>query len=139
MIVKPRSYPINLRKLKALKIRIPRNHPKEKEIKEDFAKNSAGYKGERELDYPLSFLLGDVYSILHDLRLFSDSYHFQIDALLLSPRFLLIIEVKNFSGTITFDSEFTQVIRSNAGKEKAFFDPILQVEAEGSIKELAKE
>jgi hypothetical protein len=39
-----------------------------------------------------------------------------------------MIEVKNISGTVIFDSEYNQIIRIKNGKEEAFSDPIVQSE-----------
>jgi hypothetical protein len=55
-----------------------------------------------------------------------------LDTLILSPYFLLIIEVKNITGTVYFDETFNQLIRTNNGKEEAFPDPILQVQRQQS-------
>ncbi|WP_054636847.1 nuclease-related domain-containing protein [Thalassobacillus sp. C254] len=128
MIVKPRLIPRYLQQLEALLRRLPENHPKREAISEDLAKRRAGYQGEKNIDYPLSFLPEKEYHIFHDLRLFDGSHHFQIDTLIVSPRFILILEVKNITGTLFFDSAFNQLIRTRDGKEEAFPDPLIQVE-----------
>lgn len=128
MIKKPLKKSLKLRKLEALSRRTPPSHPKWKQIDSDFGKLSSGYRGEQSLDYYLSFLPDKRYFILHDLRLAHQSRHFQLDVLLLTPCFLLIIEVKNYSGTVFFDSKFRQLIRTlDNGKEEVFPDPVVQV------------
>ncbi len=88
----------------------------------------AGYRGERSLDFPLSFLTEQKYHIFHDLRLYDGTHYFQIDCLLLSSKFMIIIEVKNITGTLIFDSIFNQLIRINDNKdETAFSSPVVQV------------
>ena len=85
-------------------------------------------KGELSIDYYLNFLQEDYY-ILHGLRLPYKHLHFQIDTLLLSPHFILIIEVKNWAGTLFFDTKFHQLIRTlDDGREELLPDPLLQVE-----------
>ncbi|CAG9612445.1 hypothetical protein BACCIP111899_01622 [Bacillus rhizoplanae] len=127
MIVKERKIPIYLRQLEALLRRVPVDHPKRNAIFETFAKHKAGYKGEQAIDYPLSFLPDKEYSILHDIRLFDQDHYFQIDTLILSSRFILLLEIKNITGTLLFDSEFNQLIRISEQKSEGFPDPILQI------------
>ncbi|SFE88656.1 nuclease-related domain-containing protein [Alteribacillus iranensis] len=104
MIIKPRKVPLHLRKLRALERRLPHSHPKRPEIERDTAKWSAGYKGEQSIDDPLTFLPPHDFRILHDLHLYDGSHYFQIDTLIISSCFLLIIEVINISGTLIFDT-----------------------------------
>lgn len=88
----------------------------------------AGYKGELRVISALKALPEKEYLIFHDLRLLSSPYPFQMDILILTPYFLLILEVKNIAGEIYFDNTFNQLIRTKAdGKTEAFDDPILQV------------
>src|SRR5699024_5828549 len=62
--------------------------------------------------------------ILHDLRLRDQHGFFQIDTLILCEKYLLILEVKNWSGTIVF-GENGQVTRIDAEhKEERFPNPI---------------
>ncbi|WP_062232798.1 nuclease-related domain-containing protein [Fictibacillus sp. FJAT-27399] len=127
MIVKTRSVPLSIQKLQALLRRLPKNHQKIPIIQEDLAKKMAGYRGEYSIDYPLSFVPSKDYSILHDIRLPFKEYFFQIDTLILSQRFILILEVKNIAGKLYFDQDFHQLIRTLDGKEEGFPDPILQI------------
>ncbi|USK47211.1 NERD domain-containing protein [Cytobacillus oceanisediminis] len=63
---------------------------------------------------------------MHDLRLFNGSTYFQIDTLILSPYFALIIEMKNILGTLLFDETFNQFIRTRNEKEEGFPNPLIQ-------------
>lgn len=103
MIVKKRKVPLAIRKLRALTYRLPPNHPKLPLIMNDLKKREAGYKGECSIDFPLSFLEPKSYFIFHDLRLQDQSRFFQLDTLLISKKFALIIEVKNMAGSLYFD------------------------------------
>ncbi|SFC53016.1 Nuclease-related domain-containing protein [Bacillus sp. OV322] len=126
MVIKERVVPIYNEKLEALLRRLPQGHAKRQDIADELAKRQAGFRGEQSLDYHLSFLPKD-YCILHDLRLSDQDRFFQIDTLIITPSFILILEVKNFSGTLFFDTAFHQLIRTLNGKEEAFPDPVLQV------------
>lgn len=64
---------------------------------------------------------------MHDLRLIHKEHYFQIDTLILSPNYLLIIETKNYQGTIYFDSDYNQLIRTLHDKEEALPSPLIQV------------
>lgn len=128
MIVKERKIPRKILILEALVRRLPTNHPGRPKIENELLKSYAGYRGEQSIDYHLTFLPQDKFYLLHDLRLQNRQKHyFQMDTLILSPHFFLILEVKNISGSLYFDQEFHQLIRTIDGKEEGFPDPILQV------------
>lgn len=127
MIVKQRLIPDELIQLEVLLERLPDNHLKKEVVLDEFARRMAGYKGETSLTYPLSFLSTQDFIILHDLRLFDGTHHFQIDTIILTAKFILIIEAKNISGVLYFDTEFNQLIRRNDSGEESFPDPLLQV------------
>ena len=127
MIIKKREIPLSILKLQALLRRLPKTHPKVPLLQENLAKRQSGYNGEKALDYPLSFLSEKDYYILHDLRLKDSGHYFQMDTLILNSNFLVIVEVKNISGTVYFDPVFHQLIRTKDGEETAFKDPISQL------------
>ncbi|MGE6260368.1 nuclease-related domain-containing protein [Heyndrickxia sporothermodurans] len=125
MIIKSRGLPIRILKGEALQNRLPKNHEKPADIERDLKKRWKGYRGEQSLDYFLQFLPRGKYLIFHDLRLKGEQNFFQMDTLILSPFFALIIEVKNYSGTLIFDTELNQFTRINhQNKEEGFQDPI---------------
>lgn len=135
MIIKERKYPISIQKLEAILIRSPKKasfSAKRALIEEELLKQKAGYYGEQSLDYHLRFLPDKKYFILHDLRLANKYGFFQIDTLILSQSFLVILEIKNIKGTIYFDDSFNQLIRSSNGKEEGFSDPLLQISRQQS-------
>jgi Nuclease-related domain len=132
MIVKAKQIPLFLLKLQALSPRIRPHHIKHPFIKEDLARYLAGYKGEKAIEYYLSFLPDDEYYILHDIRLFDGQHYFQIDALILTKRLLCILEIKYMAGIIEFDRDFDQIIQMKNGQEKAFPDPINQLQRQKS-------
>ncbi|MBS4174637.1 nuclease-related domain-containing protein [Bacillus sp. FJAT-49736] len=126
MFVKELSVPMEILHYQALLNRLQVNHPQRNKIESDFAKLLAGYRGEKNLRYHLNFLPEDEYQILLDLRLSVNNINFQIDCLLISPYFLLIIESKNIAGTLIFDSNSEQCLRIYNEKEEGFPNPILQ-------------
>ncbi len=121
MIKKERKEPLQLKKLEStLRLLLP-HHPKRHTIEEDLKNFRAGYRGERELDYHLSFLPDEPYHIYQGLRLPGC----QIDAFVLSTSFAVIIECKNLSGTLTFSHQLT---REKANQKQGFSNPILQAQ-----------
>ncbi|WP_180953490.1 nuclease-related domain-containing protein [Bacillus sp. T33-2] len=126
MIAKHRTLPVSILKREALLRRLPANHPKYSVVEGDLYKRKAGFRGEEEVDYYLRQLPGKNHMIYQDIRLPNGSDHFQLDTLLVCRNFMLVIEVKNISGTLYFDQSFNQLIRTQNGKEESFPDPILQ-------------
>lgn len=127
MIVKKLEIPLTVHKIEALLPRLAPNHEKIPLIQSDLQKLLAGYRGEKALDYPLSFLPDNEYYILHDLRLYDGKHYFQIDVLILHTKFFLILEVKNIAGELYFDTEFNQLIRTKDGQTNGFSDPLTQL------------
>lgn len=86
----------------------------------------AGYWGEKRLDEFIDGIPYFPFYILRDLSLNVSGVLFQIDTLILSPFFAVILESKNIAGNLLFDTSFSQLIRTSDSKEEAFDDPILQ-------------
>lgn len=126
MIVKKRGTPMELYRLEALDRRLHPQHRMKEKVLADLIKKRAGIRGEREVDYPLKFLSEQDHLILHNLRLPDQNGFFQIDTLILSEMYILILEVKNWYGTIIF-GENGQVTRvGDDGIEEGFPNPIPQ-------------
>jgi hypothetical protein len=128
LIIKERTIPLVLLILEALCRRLPLNYPKYQQIIEEMGRREAGYKGEVSLDYYLRLLPINKYMILHDLNLPDGDYNCQIDTLLLTSEFALIVEVKNMAGKLIFDTENEQFTQINNNVEKGYPDPIAQSE-----------
>ncbi|AYA77867.1 NERD domain-containing protein [Bacillus sp. Y1] len=126
MIVKGFEMPLAIYKLKALEKRLNMGHSAKPDVKSELARRLAGHKGEQSLLYYLQQLPEKDYFIFHNLRLLLGEFYFQIDFLLLTTRFALILETKNIMGTLFFDSTFGQLIRMKDGEENGFHDPITQ-------------
>ncbi|MBS4192026.1 NERD domain-containing protein [Bacillus sp. FJAT-49705] len=127
MIVKKREISRKILALEAILRRLPESHHKRQIIERDLSKYNSGYQGEKALNYYLSFIDENKYQIFHNLRLRNGEYFFQIDTLILTTSFALLIEVKNMSGKLVFEPEFNQLIRSIDEKEEGFPNPLLQI------------
>jgi hypothetical protein len=99
MWVKKLQIPIHVLQGEALLRRLLKNDPRRPEIEKDIRIQMKGYYGEKNFSYYLSFLPEEKYDIFQGLRL-KDKKEFQMDVLILSQNFILIVEVKNISGTI---------------------------------------
>lgn len=135
MIVKEREFPQIIKILEALLRRLPKKHPKRKKIEDDLARRRAGYNGEKANDYFVALLPEDYY-IFHDLRLANGKSFFQMDTLLVSANYMVIDEVKSYSGTLFFDRHANQLIKTYNEKQECYQDPITQVE--NQIRQLKK-
>ncbi|WP_177184848.1 nuclease-related domain-containing protein [Sporolactobacillus nakayamae] len=91
-------------------------------VESDAAKLYAGWKGEQNLAYYLKCISDPTIRIFYDLHL----KECQIDVLLLTPTFLSILEVKNYSGVLSFYNDLGQVVRTMGGRREGFANPILQ-------------
>lgn len=127
MIEKERTYPIRLLMYEALMERIIPNHPKISIIEQDYKARRAGFKGELQTDYRLSFLPEKGFHIFRDIRLRDEKWHFQIDTLILTLRYIILIETKAYSGTLFFDKYSEQMIQTKNDQEKSYDNPINQV------------
>jgi hypothetical protein len=114
--------------LEALLRRLPKNHVRRPQIMEELSRRWSGYMGEKSLDFYLRNLDEKNYLILHDLNLPDGKYNCQIDTLLLTPKFALIIEVKNMTGKLVFDTDNDQFFQINNDKEIGYMDPISQAQ-----------
>ncbi|MDV2582800.1 nuclease-related domain-containing protein [Alkalibacillus haloalkaliphilus] len=127
MIVKEHEIPAKLLKLAAAHKRLFEHHPDYRQVESELYRERSGYAGELRVDYPLS-KLDFPHFILHDLRLRLFQNYFQMDTLLLTERFGLILEVKNFTGIISINPTFNQLIQTVDGETHTYNDPVIQVE-----------
>ncbi|MED1862463.1 nuclease-related domain-containing protein [Fictibacillus nanhaiensis] len=119
--------PIIINKLENLLKRCPSSHSKRSQIIESLRKYRSGYNGEQSLAYYYRYLPKEEVSFYPGLRILHDGYYFQMDLLVVTPHFLLIIEIKNHAGHLYFDDKVNQMIRTFDGHRVAFEDPVLQV------------
>jgi hypothetical protein len=133
LIVKNLEMSLAIFKLKALENRIHLSHAVYPEVKSELSRRLAGHRGEQSLLYYLQQLPEKEYFIFHNLRLQVGDFYFQIDFLILTTRFLLILETKNIAGTLFFDSGFKQLIRMKDGEETGFQDPLTQAKRQQEL------
>ncbi len=127
LIVKACSIPIKATLIEATLKRLVLGHPKRQPLEAELGRMMAGYWGEQVVSSILEGLPKNEYFIFHDLRLQGKYRPFQIDFLLLSTSFFLILEVKNIAGELRFDDTFNQLIRTLNEQNEGFDDPIVQV------------
>lgn len=128
MFLKERAIPLTAQKCQALLRNLPSDYPLLSKINAELSKQMSGYYGERSLDYHLSSLDEDKYDIYPGLRLSHNNRNFQIDTLILSNNYLLIVEVKNLPGELEFDSSKGQLIQKLGDKINVYDDPFAQVQ-----------
>lgn len=126
MIIKQRENSSLLAQLTALNRRLPAHQSMKEKVQADLRMLKSGVRGEKEIEFPLRFLNEQDHLILHNVRLRDQNGFFQMDTLILCEKFILILEVKNWSGTILF-GENGQVTRIDAvNKEEGFPNPLPQ-------------
>ncbi|MHC0036592.1 nuclease-related domain-containing protein [Pseudoneobacillus sp. C159] len=104
-----------------------KGHQKIPLMEQELNRLSAGLWGEREVDRRLLRIDQERYLIIRGLRLPNgDGTFFQIDTLVISTRFILIIEAKNIAGAIYFDLANHQFYRILDGKQENLSDPVSQ-------------
>ena len=124
MFDKDLKLPIILIKAEALERRTAENHPCRGDLKSYIKNLRSGYNGEKTINYFLSQIPPQRFRIFHDLRLpYGDTY-FQIDTLLLSTKFILMLDGKNHSGKLYIDKE--QMVQEYLGTRNVFENPIIQ-------------
>ncbi|CAM3879678.1 nuclease-related domain-containing protein [Alkalicoccus chagannorensis] len=121
--------PLIIDQLEALLRRLPPQHPKRSDITDHLRRFNIGFAGEQSLDVQLSLLPDDLH-IFRQITLQTSSTRetFQIDLLIISPRFVFIGEVKNMAGTLRFDLHHGQLVRTLDGVEDIFRCPVRQSE-----------
>ncbi|WP_157860743.1 nuclease-related domain-containing protein [Bacillus sp. LL01] len=109
--------------------RVPHEHPKYRLIEKEHGKLHYGFIGEKALDYFLTFLPNKNTQLLHGLRIEDPlNRFFQMDTLLITPAYCLILDSKYISGTLEFDETTNQLIRHRGEEKEKFGDPLSQIE-----------
>lgn len=99
-------------------------------LQEEYANYRAGYMGEKNADYiVMSYPHKNAY-FFQGIRLKLGPYHFQIDTLMITPAFILIIEIKNLRGELLYNPSTQQLIQIDGDQKKSQKNPILQAEAQ---------
>ena len=117
--------------LEAIVRRLPRKHTVYSNYNEHLRRIQAGFAGEQRVDAEWPEIdLPSPHYFLHDFQVMNHagSTH-QMDTILLCPHFLLILEIKNITGILSYDASFSQFIRTTIdGTVEGMSDPFQQLE-----------
>ncbi|MFB5086058.1 nuclease-related domain-containing protein [Psychrobacillus sp. PGGUH221] len=129
MIAKQYANTLHSDALVAFSKRLRKTHPKYNYIRDEMMQKIAGNIGEKAVMRELEKLkLSHKFYIFHNLHLYSE-ISFQVDILIISPNFALILEVKNISGEIEILTNPSILVRTKTNGEKnSFKSPIPQLE-----------
>ncbi len=119
---------LTLQQHEALLRNLDPHHFRRNLIEKNYRKLLSGFRGEKQLNYELTFLRNHKFTIYNDLRLPHQGNFFQIDCLLLSPTLILLLEAKNLSGRITINhhtNEMSRIVPAT-NEEEGYADPTLQ-------------
>ncbi|MDN3017641.1 nuclease-related domain-containing protein [Paenibacillus sp. BSR1-1] len=124
MFRKDLTVPIALLQVEAAERRIIENHIMMPEIKKKIKILRSGYNGEKTIKHYLEQIPDNKYHIFHGLRFPVGNTFFQIDALLLSPKIILMFEGKNHSGILRIGKN--QMIHENGDIREVYENPVSQ-------------
>ncbi|MFD1032973.1 nuclease-related domain-containing protein [Metaplanococcus flavidus] len=114
MILKQRFEPPEIRQLQNLLQRVPSVHPLFPQWTEKLRRMSAGFHGELRVDTLWQEIpIEGPHFFLHDLFILKPSASHQIDTLLVTSRFILLLEIKSIAGRLDFDPQLRQFSRTN--------------------------
>lgn len=130
LIMKERKKPHIILAYEALFRRLKESYRSNTIINSDYQSFSAGFHGEKSVDYKLKILPHKEYLLYYGLRLKNYTAFFQMDTLILTEKFICIVEIKNLKGKLIYDSELEQLTQVADGKEIGYKDPILQAETQ---------
>lgn len=99
-------------------------------LQDEYASYLAGYRGERNTDYIVSTYPHKNAYIYQGIRLRTGPFFYQIDTLIITPSFLLIIESKNLKGQLEYNPNTRQLAQVDGNQKKASKNPILQAETQ---------
>ena len=88
----------------------------------------AGHLGETSVDYKLSLFPKKDFFHLPSLRLKNNFNHFQMDSIILTPKLIFDLEIKNLKGTLEYNATNRQLIQIDGDKKTCYNDPLLQAE-----------
>lgn len=127
-----RAQPILLQAIPRLIARLPPEHPKTIFLKDVLYRVGAGYSGECNVDsYIERTQFPSLTKIFYDVHLrISPILTFQIDTLIITEQYVLVIEVKNLKDTVRFvqnPPHLEQILET--GDEAVIDCPVYQLEA----------
>jgi len=126
--MKVRSKPHVLLAHEALFRRLHNKYRYNESLQENYQNYRAGYLGEKNVDYKLALFPKKGFFHFPGLRLKNGNHFFQIDSLILTPKLIFNIEIKNLKGVLEYNASHKQLIQLDGEKELSYKDPILQAE-----------
>ena len=129
IIIYEREVPEKLVALQRLARRLPPDHPHFDHVKLALYNAQSGLGGEKYIDSTLFDMYFPIpHTIFPNYRLYEKYIpSTQIDILIITPAYALVIEVKNWGGTITFQNT-GQAIQEKNGVVRSMDCPIVQAE-----------
>lgn len=127
MLLQKRYKPHILLAHEALLRRLKKRYRTNDILQSNYWRYKVGYEGELKVDYQLSLFPNENFHHVPSLRLKIDSHYFQIDSLIITPKVIFILEIKNIKGTLKYSSHYGQLIQMNADKETGYHNPLSQV------------
>lgn len=114
MILKHRYAPPELFQIESLLKRMPLTHIQLPHWTEKHRRMNAGFHGEQRIDSLWQEIdLPSPHFFIHDLFIETQHSSHQIDTLLITSHFILILEIKSISGLLHFDAQTRQFFRTN--------------------------
>lgn len=131
MISIERKYPKKLLILESILRRLPQDNPEYEKYLRQYKIAKHGYEGELRVDREWKDIQLELkHFLLHSYQTINDhgTTH-QIDTIFLSCQFVLLLEIKNISGTLVFDEDKHQFLRTQVDNTiESFYNPIDQIE-----------
>ncbi|WP_158599132.1 nuclease-related domain-containing protein [Planococcus salinus] len=129
MFSKRRIAPYLMETLPRLERRLPKNHASRKLTAQHHYQITAGFGGEQEVDKKLEKMRWHTERmVLCDFHLQSEIQPCQIDTVILTPFYALVLEVKNYSGSLDFKDGTNHMEQTTReGDRFGFHSPINQV------------
>ena len=114
MILKQRSEPAEIFQLESLIQRTPNVHPRFTHWTEQLRRISAGFHGEQRVDDLWNEIQMNLpHYLIHDLYIQKAASFHQMDTILVTSRFVLLLEIKSIAGQLNFDPQLRQFSRTN--------------------------
>ena len=101
---------------------------KDKRLRQELSNRTAGYYGEKHLDYMLRIYPHNSAHALSAIRLKYKNFDFQLDTVILTNQRHVILETKNWAGELVYDPSLRQLIQLQVDRKVRYPCPIAQVE-----------
>src|SRR5699024_11156934 len=95
---------------------------------QELSNRTAGYYGERNVDYMLRTYPNNSALALPDIRLNHKGFDFQLDNIILTHHCFVILETKNWAGELIYEPKLRQFIKQKNDRKKRSPCPIAHAE-----------